>query len=648
MPLVTLKDIHLVLGNDLFNRLKLKIYKAEKIGLIGPNGCGKSTLLNIILGIVQPDVGEVRKRKSLRIGYLPQEPQFNADKTALEELHGGAESILRLQKKLQAAAENIGVLSGSELKSSMSCYDRLNEEFELLGGYEYETRIKQITTGLGLEEKSLELKISQLSGGQLSRLGLAHVLLADAELLLLDEPTNHLDFEATLWLEKFLKNFQGAAIIVSHDRFLLDRLCSKIIEINNQKADTYSGNYTNYKLEKEKQNLEYQRKYQQQTEFIAKTRDFIARNRNQVGMRKVARGRQKHLDKLLKLESGLFEKPKHDKTLKFSFKQVKAKSQRLDSVLTFTKVTKKFNELTLFKELSFELLAGQRLGIIGPNGTGKTTLLKLALGKNQTTSGSVQIGKGLSVGYLDQAGLELNPNNSVLEEIGLERSDMLPEQLRTRLGSFMFSEDDVFKKVGKLSGGEKNRLALCKLVLAEPEILILDEPTNHLDIPSTEALEDALQNYKGTIITVSHDRYFLEKTVDHLLTLGTDETGKKAIGQHEFVVGSFNRYAELLEERAQKQNQKEKKTKTTKLKRPRQMKAKTKTPPELRQFNSWTIEKIEQAIEEAEKKLDSLHEQFGEEKIYKNHKLLHELQAEFSEIQQCRDLLYRAYELKTG
>ena len=646
MPIVTLKDIHISFGSQvIFDRLDLKIYPAQKAGLIGHNGSGKTTLLKMILGILKPDAGEVQQRKALRIGYLPQEPVFSGEKTVLEELHASAQEILDLQKRIHDSAHTLSGLSGSELKTAMHQYDRLCGEFEIMGGYRYETRIKEIAAGLGLEEKHYSLKTTQLSGGQLSRLGLAKVLLADANLLLLDEPTNHLDWDATLWLETFLKNFDGAALIVSHDRFLLDRLVCKIVEIRDRKTDVFTGNYSTYRQEKEKRDLEHQRQYEQRVEFVEKTRDFIVRNINRKGTKKVAQGRQTRLDNLLKNNPDFLEKSKHTRELSFKFAEVEDKGKRAGTVVECKNLTKSFGNLTLFENMNFELLNGQRTGIIGPNGMGKTTLLKLALGQIEPTSGTIEIKRPYSIGYLDQAGAELNSQNSVLEEAALIIPEMPPEQVRRRLGAFMFIKDDVFKKVADLSGGERNRLALCKLVLSEPEVLILDEPTNHLDIPSIEALENALRDYAGTIIAVSHDRFFLDRIAQRLIVLGADELGKTTPGKFEFIPGSFSRYAELLEQRAlehQAAPQKEK-PKTQK-----QDKPKKTTPPELRQFNIWSAEKIEQAIEETEAAIKELHESFGDEKVYKDYKLLDQVQNQVKEKEHYRELLYRAYDLKTN
>ena len=647
MPIVTLKDIHVSFGAErLFEKLDLKIYGGEKVGVVGPNGCGKTTLLKLALGSVEADIGHVRRRKGLRIGYLPQESIVSGERTVRQELHCGAEEILRLQRKMEQAAEELSDKASDELKGALARYDRAVREFDAAGGYGYKTRIREITAGLGLGESCYGLRTSELSGGQLSRLGLAKVLLSDANLLLLDEPTNHLDWEATVWVERFLKNFKGGALIVSHDRFLLDRLVSKIVEVGGGGANVYPGNYSNYKKEKEKRKLELSRQYEQRAEFIERTRDFIARNKDQEGMRKVARGRKKYLERILADDPDFLQKPDNEKKLKFEFAEVAGKSARADSVLRCRQVSKSYDGVSLFEGLSFEVFSGERLGIIGPNGTGKTTVLKLALGKAEPTSGTVEFKRNLSVGYLDQAGAELDENNCVIEEARLADPVMSVEQIRGRLGAFLFSGDDVFKKVSELSGGQRSRLALCKLVLSGPQVLVLDEPTNHLDIPSTEALERALGNYGGMIIVVSHDRFFLDRIAEKLLVIGADAFGKKAVGKFEFVIGGYSRYARLLDERIAGRNEKAGGG-GRKPKRPKQKKERKKTPAELRQFNAWSDERIEEAIIETEAMIESMGERFGDEGVYKEPAAFAELQEDFEEKKRYLELLYKAYDWRS-
>lgn len=645
MPIVSLEDIHIQFGPKvIFDGLSLALHPHQKVGLIGPNGCGKTTLLKLILGRQEPDTGDIRARKNIALGYLPQESRFADDKTIIEELHSSAEDVLQLQNKIHTLSEKMSKLSGRELDEAMKQYDRLLNKFESSGGYRYESRIKEVAAGLGLDEKFYNIKTSELSGGQKSRLGLAKVLLTDADLLLLDEPTNHLDWDATLWLENFLKDCDAAAVIVSHDRFLLDSLVTKVIAIHSNKTTVFGGNYSNYRREKERHDLEMQRQYQQRVEFVERTRDFIARNKDQEGMRKVARGRKTQLNKLLKSEPDFLEKPRREKKLSFEFEPAERKSKRSQIVLSCGNLAKKYDGLTLFEGLELDVFDGHRLGIIGPNGTGKTTLLKLSLGEIEPSAGEIKLKENLSVGYLDQAGIQLNDDNTVLEEAAEAAAALRPGQLRNKLGAFLFSGDDVFKKVGNLSGGERNRLALCKLVLAAPEVLMLDEPTNHLDIPSIEALEGAIQNYSGTVIIVSHDRYFLDKTVDKLLVLGVDELGHKKYGGYELVIGSVSRYAQLLEQRRFNRAAAEKKNGKQKSKRPD--KQRKTTPRELIQFAMWSYEKLEEDIEQTERQITKLTERFGDSGIYKDPQEPAKLQQQLDEKKHYLELLYRAYEHK--
>ncbi len=643
MPIVSLKDVSLSYGaEEVFGRLDLNIYPDEKVGLVGPNGCGKTTLLKLVCGQLTPDLGEIRQRKNTVMGYLPQEPVFSGERTVSEELCAGATEVQRVQKELHEVSHEISTLSGEQQKAALRRYERLTHEFELAGGYEFETRAKEVTAGLGLDNSCLEAKTSDLSGGQLSRLGLAQVLLTDANLLLLDEPTNHLDWDACLWLEKFLRKFKGAAVIVSHDRYLLDRLVSKIIEVRGKKACVYKGNYSTYRAEKEKKDLALQRQYEQRKDFIERTRDFIARNKDQEGMRGTARGRKKYLNRILHYNPDYLDKPDKDRTLDFSFGDIE-QDVRAKTVVSFENVSKRFDDVLLFEGLSFEVLAGQRLGIIGPNGAGKTTLLNLALGKMEPSAGAVALKKSVSVGYLDQAGAELDAAKTVLDEAGSVRPAETSQKMRGKLGAFLFTGDDVFKRVADLSGGQRSRLALCKLVLTQPELLVLDEPTNHLDIPSTEALEDAIAQYAGTIIVVSHDRFFLDRVVDSLLVLGIDELGRRKPGRFEFVAGGYTRYADLLEQRAAHREDKEERA-APKPKRPRRQKEVQRTPPELKPFNAWSIEKIEQAIEGTDEEIVAIQERFGDEEVYRKAGQLAKLRAEFEHKKAYLELLWRAYE----
>ena len=646
MGIVSLQGVCKTFGHDaVFEGLCQEFFAGEKIGMVGANGSGKTTLLRLILGDISPDMGKVVMQKGLRIGYLPQESVFDGKRTVMEEMHAGLEDMLNIQERLHRLADRMGESHGNELKSVMAEYDRLSHDFEQAGGYAIESRIKSLLGGLEIYKELYNAKTAALSGGQLSRLGLARVLLKKTDLLLLDEPTNHLDLQATVWLEKFVKNYDGAVIIISHDRYLLDRIACKIVEIERGKSTTWKGNYSNYVATKQTVVLQQQREYEKRREMVEKTRDFIARNKDQEGMRGTARGRKKRLDRLLSEEPDYLAKPEFAKKINFGFAKAKSKS---DIVLRCEGVSKAFGSLVLFEGLDLDVLTGERLGITGPNGTGKSTLLKMALGQIEPTAGSVKMGPTLSVGYLDQHGMVLDAEKTVLEEVQSVRQDLSQEAVRSRLGAFLFTGEDVFKKTEDLSGGQQNRLMLCKLVLTEPDVLVLDEPTNHLDIASREMLEDALSAYNGAVIVVSHDRYFLDRVVDKLLVVGANDVGRRSIGEFEFITGErvYSLYAERIASRSEeRQAAKRAQARIPQTKQPVAT-AKRGVPPELKRFNKYTVEQIEEMIMSLEEKIEEVQEEFGDEKYYQNPELLEKLQEGLEGDKKELELLYRAYETR--
>jgi ATP-binding cassette subfamily F protein 3 len=647
MAIVTLDDIHVAFGPEVvLDKFKLSLHKGEKVGMVGPNGAGKSTILKLIVGQIAPDMGRVVKQKSLRIGYLRQEATFSGDRTVMEEMHAGVEHLLKLQRSIHDVSREMESITGSALQAKMKQYDRLCHDFDIAGGYAYEIRIHATLAGLGFAPELHHAKTSALSGGQLSRLGLAQVLMLETELLLLDEPTNHLDLQAIEWLERFLTSYNGAAIIISHDRTLLDKVACKIVEVEKRKARVWNGNYSNYVQTKETVRLHEERQHTKRVEMVERTLDFIARNKDQEGMRKTARGRKTQLNRLLKENPDFLEKPSDQKTISFSFR----KTDRMSNlVLRCEGLGKSFGDLTLFENLTFDVLSRQRIGITGPNGTGKSTLLRLALGQMEPSAGSIRMGKNLRVGYLDQHGEVLDPVRSVLDEALSANPGLSAEKVRNRLGAFLFTGDDVFKKCGEISGGQRNRLMLCKLVLAEPEVLVMDEPTNHLDIASREMLEAALTDYTGAMIVVSHDRYFLDRIVDMLIVVGSDELGSRCLGRTEFVEVKpvYSHYASLVRKRVEARQQESE----SRPGRPRkrrsasaQSKPRPKTPEELRRFNKYSVEQIEELITELEQELAEMKERFGDAKIYKDPEQLAELQAGYDAKNEELELLYRAYE----
>ena len=649
MPIIKFTDINKSFDQGmLFDSLSVQFYPGEKVGLIGSNGSGKTTLLKMILDQEEPDTGKVIKRRNLSIGYLPQEPAFDGEKTIIEEMHSGLDDLLTTQTKIEHISEKMGSLSGNALAETMKEFDRLSHAFEMNGGYTYEARVNTILAGVGFDQQFLHTKTSALSGGQLSRLGLAKVLLTNVDILLLDEPTNHLDLQGTVWLEKYLRAFDGAAIVISHDRYLLDSIAAKIVEIEGGKATVWKGNYSEFVTNKEIIGTQQLREFQSKMAMVERTRDFIARNKDQEGMRGTARGRAKRLERML-ADDQFLNKPSHTKKINFNFAKSQSKSA---IILRCEGLHKSFDDLVLFRDLSLDLLAGEKLGITGPNGTGKSTFLRLAMGDDKSTDGLIRMGKFLSIGYLDQHAKQLNPANTVLEEAKQAREELTIEAIRNRLGGFHFTGDDVYKTISQLSGGEQNRLMLCKLVLAEHDVLILDEPTNHLDIASKEALENALKAFNGAVIVVSHDRYFLDRVVDKLLVVGANELGKKQLGQCEIIeggVGTYSRYAEAIDNRiADREKQTNPSGQTKKPKRARSENAagRQTTPPELKQFNKFSVDQIEEMIMQAEEDIAKMQDKFGDESVYKDHKLLEELHAAVENKKNELNLLYQAYEFR--
>ncbi|HDS84614.1 MAG TPA: ABC transporter ATP-binding protein, partial [Phycisphaerales bacterium] len=595
-----------------------------------------------------PDMGTVTLASDLKIGYLPQEPTFDGQKTVLEEMYDGMAETLTMLRRIEHLAEQMAHSDGQDLASVMNEYDHLCHAVEVSGGYGYEARIKSTLAGLGFGPELYDTPTSALSGGQVSRLGLAKVLVQNTNCLLLDEPTNHLDLQAASWLEGYLRAYPGAVILISHDRYLLDRVAEKIVELEHKTARVWKGNYSQFLATKEAVNLTQEREYKKRTEMVERTLDFIARNKDKEGMRKTARGRKTRLNRMLKENPDFLQKTSKNKTIHFSFAESQSKT---DLVLRVEDISKRFDNLTLFENLSFELTNGQRLGITGPNGTGKTTLLRLILGQLSPDNGLVRLGRSIKVGYLDQHALSLDVENTVLDEARTARPELLPEAIRSRLGAFLFSGEEVFKRVGDLSGGQQSRLMLCKLVLQEPDLLILDEPTNHLDIPSRELLEQALLDFNGTIIAVSHDRYFLDQVAEELLVIGVDRYGQKRLGHVEITPsvfpesnGIYSTYIQILEQRKAADLCRAETAKTTETSR----ESKNAAPKHLKAFNKYTLEQIEQTIACLEEKQEQLNALFGDESVYQNPDRLSQIKQEIKSLKNDLSLWYEAWEYRLG
>lgn len=537
MPLVSFHQVSKFYGaQEVLINLSWGIDAGRHVGLIGPNGAGKTTLLRLITGALTPDQGEVARQSGCRIGYLTQDPDLDAGATVLDETLRAFSSIHALEQRLREMEHALeGALGDGESSARLlTRYGRLQEEFERAGGYACHHRAEAVLFGLGFSQPDLTRPVGVLSGGQKTRLGLAKLLLAEADLLLLDEPESHLDMDATEWLEKYIREYPGAVLLVSHDRYFLDRTVKEIVEVERRTLTVYPGNYSRYLELKAEQVKAQTREYEQQQQMIARTEEFI--RRNLAGQKtKQAQGRRSQLERLERIDRPWQAR----RAVGLAFHTMRRSGE---DVLVFDQVAKGYDRRTLFTGLSFLLRRGERVGIIGPNGCGKTTLLRLITGEDAPDTGSVRIGASVKSGYYDQERIHLVEDRTVLNELWSVKPGLSEEAARTTLGRFLFSGDDAWKLVGTLSGGEQSRLALAKLMLESPNFLVLDEPTNHLDIRSRHALEQALKDYPGTLLVVSHDRYFLDSVVDELLVFETDGLSRWP--------GDYSSYRAFKEEQA--------------------------------------------------------------------------------------------------
>lgn len=500
----------------------------EKAAIVGINGAGKSTLLKIITGIEPADTGLVTLAKDKTLGYLAQQQNLGSDNTIYDELLSVKQYILDMEKELRSIEKRMNTADGDELENLMKKYSDLNHRFEMENGYAYKSEITGVLKGLGFSEEDFTLNVNTLSGGQKTRVALGRLLLAKPDIILLDEPTNHLDMESIRWLENYLLNYNGAVLIVAHDRYFLDKIVSKIIELDNGVATVFSGNYTDYAAKKAilrnmklKEYLNQQREIKHQEDVITKLKQF-----NREKSIKRAESREKMLDKI-----EIVDKPQelNDKmNIKLEPNVVSG-----NDVLTISGLSKSFDDVTLFDNIDIEIKRGERVALIGNNGTGKTTILKLINGIIEPDSGSIYLGAKVNIGYYDQEHHVLDPDKTIFDEIRDAYPDLNNTQIRNTLAAFLFTNEDVFKYIRDLSGGEKGRVSLAKLMLSNANFLILDEPTNHLDIVSKEILENALNNYTGTVLFVSHDRYFINAAATRIIEL-SNKTVVNYIGNYDY------------------------------------------------------------------------------------------------------------------
>ena len=515
-------------GEVLFDNINLQVDERDRIALVGKNGAGKSTLLKILVGEEEPTSGEINKKKDISLSYLAQDSRFESENTIYDEMLHVFDDLRRTEKQLRQMELEMGEKSGEDLNKLMSDYDRLSENFRQAGGFTYEADIRAILNGFKFDESMWQMKIAELSGGQNTRLALAKMLLEKPNLLVLDEPTNHLDIETIAWLENYLVNYSGALIIVSHDRYFLDKVATITLDLTKHSLDRYVGNYSRFVELKEQKLATEAKNYEKQQKEIAALEDFVNRNLVRASTTKRAQSRRKQLEKMERLDRPEAGK----KAANMTFQSEKTSG---NVVLTVENVAIGYDGEVLSEPINLYLRKMNAVAIVGPNGIGKSTFIKSIVDQIPFIKGEKRFGANVEVGYYDQTQSKLTPSNTVLDELWNDFK-LTPEvEIRNRLGAFLFSGDDVKKSVGMLSGGEKARLLLAKLSMENNNFLILDEPTNHLDIDSKEVLENALIDFDGTLLFVSHDRYFINRVATHVLELS--ENGSTLyLGDYDYYV----------------------------------------------------------------------------------------------------------------
>ncbi|CBZ00614.1 ABC transporter ATP-binding protein, ATPase components of ABC transporters with duplicated ATPase domains [Streptococcus oralis Uo5] len=534
-------------GELLFDNINLQVDERDRIALVGKNGAGKSTLLKILVGEEEPTSGEINKKKDVSLSYLAQDSRFESENIIYDEMLHVFDDLRRTEKQLRQMELEMGEKSGEDLDKLMADYDRLSENFRQAGGFTYEADIRAILNGFKFDESMWQMKIAELSGGQNTRLALAKMLLEKPNLLVLDEPTNHLDIETIAWLENYLVNYSGALIIVSHDRYFLDKVATVTLDLNKHSLDRYVGNYSRFVELKEQKLATEAKNYEKQQKEIAALEDFVNRNLVRASTTKRAQSRRKQLEKMERLD-----KPEAGKkSANMTFQSEKTSG---NIVLTVENAAIGYDGEILSEPINLDLRKMNAVAIVGPNGIGKSTFIKSIVDQIPFIKGEKRFGANVEVGYYDQTQSKITPSNTVIDELWNDFK-LTPEvEIRNRLGAFLFSGDDVKKSVGMLSGGEKARLLLAKLSMENNNFLILDEPTNHLDIDSKEVLENALIDFDGTLLFVSHDRYFINRVATHVLELS--ENGSTLyLGDYDYYVEKKAEVEAIQTEEASTSNQ---------------------------------------------------------------------------------------------
>lgn len=614
--------------DEIIKNASFNIEEREKAAIVGINGAGKTTLLRIIMGEYQVDSGEVIIAKDRTIGYLAQHQKLSGDNTIYDELLSVKKDIIELEQKIRRLELEMHSKEGVELEAVMEAYSKSTHQFELQNGYAYKSEVVGVLKGLGFDESDFEKKMNTLSGGQKTRVALGRLLLSKPDIIMLDEPTNHLDMNSIAWLENYLVNYDGSVIIVAHDRYFLDKVVTKVIEVERGIVSVFSGNYSDYAAKKKqlmdaklKEYYNQQRDIKHQEEVIAKLKSF-----NREKSIKRAESREKLLDKIEVIDKPITEQ----ETMHFKLEPAKESG---NDVLSVEGLSKAFGGNRLFDNVSFEIKKGEKVALIGNNGTGKTTILKIINHIIDADAGKVKLGANVEIGYYDQEHNVLHMDKTAFDEIGDAYPDMTNTQIRNMLACFLFTGDDVFKKISDLSGGERGRVSLAKLMLSNANFLILDEPTNHLDIMSKEILESALNRYTGTVLYVSHDRYFINKTASRIMELSANTVTN--------YIGNYDYYLEKRDILAPKEVKQVSSEKNTAVKD--DWKAQKEEQAKLRKRQN-DIAKIEKSIEQLEKDNSELDEQLALPEVYSDVKQLMKLNEKKQEIEKKLEKLYEDWE----
>ena len=620
-------------SNEIIKDANFLVNEHEKVAIVGVNGAGKTTLLKILTGEERADSGNVILAKDAKLGYLRQINNVDSTLSIIDELYTVIEHILNMEKRMLEMQEQMQHLSGEDLEALYSSYTALTHSYELMDGYAAKSKVIGILKGLGFNENDFERKINTLSGGQKTRVFLAKLLLEEPDIILLDEPTNHLDLRSIEWLESYLLNYKGAVIIVSHDRYFLDKIVSKVIDIKNAEVQMYSGNYSDFSAKKQmlldakmKEYLNQQQEIKHQEAVITKLKQF-----NREKSIKRAESRQKQLEKIDRVEAPVT----HIENMRLSLDISKESGK---DVLTVHDLSKSFDEKHLFSNINFEIKRGERVAIIGDNGTGKTTLLKIINGLLSPDTGEVIYGSNVSIAYYDQEHQVLHMDKTLFDEISDTYPEMNNTQIRNILAAFLFTGEDVFKKIGDLSGGERGRVSLVKLMLSKANFLLLDEPTNHLDILSKDVLESALNSFPGTICYVSHDRYFINKTATRILDL----TGNRLLNY----IGNYDYYIEKREavEGAANLSVNNIEEKPAEVSDSKQEWIENKNAQAQKKKITNALNKCEKEIEKIEEKLGIIDEEFANPEISSNVGKLMELQKEKTALEEKLEKLMNEWE----